>query len=42
MIKASIESHDCINFGRLCEEKYFKDALENRDKSKPLISLSTG
>ena len=39
---ASRESHDCVNPVRSCEEIYFKEALEKRDKSKELIKVSIG
>ena len=41
-VKASRESHDCVNPVRSCEEIYFKEALEKRDKSKELIKVSIG
>lgn len=41
-VRASRESHDCINPVRSCEEIYFKEALEERDKSKDLIKVSIG
>ena len=41
-IRASRESHDCVNPVRSCEEIYFKEALEKRDKSKELIKVSIG
>ena len=41
-VTASRESHDCINPVRSCEEIYFKEALEKRDKSKELIKVSIG
>ena len=41
-VKASRESRDCVNPVRSCEEIYFKEALENRDKSKELIKVSIG
>ena len=41
-VRASRESHDCINPVRSCEEIYFKEALEKRDKSKELIKVSIG
>ena len=41
-VKASRESHDCINPVRSCEEKYFRDAMEKRDMTKSLIKLSIG
>ena len=41
-VKASRESHDCINPVRSCEEIYFKEALEKRDKTKDLIKVSIG
>lgn len=42
VVKASRESHDCVNPVRSCEENYFKEALEKRDKTKSLIKLSIG
>ena len=42
MVRASRESHDCVNPVRSCEEIYFKEALEKRDKSKELIKVSIG
>lgn len=42
VVKATTESHKCVNPVRSCEEKYFKDAMEMRDKSKSLIKLSIG
>ena len=42
VIRASRESHDCVNTVRSTEEKYFKQAIEDRDKSKSLIKLSIG
>ena len=39
---ASRESHECVNPVRSCEEIYFKEALEKRDKSKELIKVSIG
>ena len=41
-VRASHESHDCVNPVRSCEEIYFKEALEKRDKSKELIKVSIG
>ena len=41
-VRASRESHDCVNPVRSCEEIYFKEALEKRDKSKELIKVSIG
>ena len=41
-VSASRESHDCVNPVRSCEELYFTDVLERRDKSKDLIKLSIG
>jgi hypothetical protein len=41
-VRASRESKDCINPVRSCEEIYFKEALEKRDKSKELIKVSIG
>ena len=41
-VRASCESHDCVNPVRSCEEIYFKEALEKRDKSKELIKVSIG
>lgn len=41
-MKGSRESHDCVNPVRSCEEKYFRDAMESRDKTKELIKLSIG
>ena len=41
-VKASRESIECINPVRSCEEIYFKEALEERDKSKELIKVSIG
>ena len=41
-VRASRESQDCINPVRSCEEIYFKEALEERDKSKELIKVSIG
>lgn len=41
-VRASRESHDCVNPVRSCEEIYFKEALEERDKSKELIKVSIG
>ena len=41
-VKGSRESHDCVNPVRSCEEIYFKEALEKRDKSKELIKVSIG
>ena len=42
VVRASKESHDCVNPVRSCEEKYFKQAMESRDVSKSLIKLSIG
>ena len=42
VVHASRESHDCVNPVRSCEEIYFADVLEQRDKSKELIRLSIG
>lgn len=42
VVKASRQSHDCINPVRSCEEKYFKEPMERRNKSKKLIKLSIG
>ena len=41
-VRASRESRDCVNSLRHCEEIYFKEALEKRDKSKELIKVSLG
>ena len=41
-VRGSRESHDCVNPVRSCEEIYFKEALEKRDKSKELIKVSIG
>jgi hypothetical protein len=41
-VRASRESKDCINPVRSCEEIYFREALEKRDKSKELIKVSIG
>ena len=41
-VRASRESRDCVNPVRSCEEIYFKEALEKRDKSKELIKVSIG
>ena len=41
-VSASRESHACVNPVRSCEELYFTDVLERRDKSKELIKLSIG
>jgi predicted Co/Zn/Cd cation transporter (cation efflux family) len=41
-VKSSKQAHRCVNPVRSCEEKYFKEALEDRDKSKKLIKLSVG
>ena len=41
-VRATRESHDCVNPVRSCEEIYFKEALEKRDKSKELIKVSIG
>lgn len=42
VVKASRESHDCINPVRSCEEKYFAESMALRDKTKSLIKLSIG
>ena len=42
VVPASRESHTCVNPVRSCEELYFTDVLEKRDKSKELIKLSIG
>lgn len=42
VVKGSRESHDCVNPVRSCEEKYFRDAMDSRDKTKELIKLSIG
>ena len=42
VVPASQESHACVNPVRSCEELYFTDVLEKRDKSKELIKLSIG
>ena len=42
VVKGSRESHDCVNPVRSCEEKYFRDAMKKRDKTKELIKLSIG
>ena len=42
IVSASDESHACVNPVRSCEELYFTDVLEKRDKSKELIKLSIG
>ena len=42
VVSASEESHACVNPVRSCEELYFTDVLEKRDKSKELIKLSIG
>ena len=42
VVLASQESHACVNPVRSCEELYFTDVLEKRDKSKELIKLSIG
>lgn len=42
VVKASRQSHVCINPVRSCEEKYFVEPMKKRDKSKELIKLSIG
>ncbi len=42
IVKASRESHNCVNPVRSCEEKYFRDAMEKRDRTKSFIKLSIG
>lgn len=42
VVRSSRQSQDCINPVRSCEEKYFREPMERRDKSKELIKLSIG
>lgn len=42
VVRGSRESHDCINKIRSCEEIYFVDALQQRNKDLELIKLSIG
>ena len=42
VVRSSTQAHACVNPVRSCEEKYFKEAMERRDKSKKLIKLSIG
>ena len=42
VVRASRESHDCVNPVRSCEEVYFVDAMAKRDVNKSLIKLSIG
>ena len=41
-IKSSDEGHGAINHVRLCEEKYFAEALERKNPDLELIKLSIG
>ena len=41
-VRGSRQSHDCVNPVRSCVENYFKETLEQRNKSKELINLSLG
>ena len=41
-VEGSRESHDCVNPVRSCEELYFTEAKELRDKNMELIQLSIG
>ena len=43
LVRASKESHDCINPVRSCEELYYADVLElSKKNGKELIRLSIG
>lgn len=43
VVRASRESHDCINPVRSCEELYYADVLElSKKNGKDLIKLSIG
>ena len=41
-VRASRESHHCINPVRMCEEEVFTEALKQRNPDKKLIKLSIG
>lgn len=42
VVRGSRQSQDCVNPVRSCEEKYFSEPMERRDKTKELIKLSIG
>ena len=42
VVKSSRQARDCVNPVRSCEEKYFKEPMEKRNKDKELIKLSIG
>ena len=42
VVKSSRQARDCVNPVRSCEEKYFKEPMERRNKDKELIKLSIG
>ena len=42
VVRASRESHHCVNLIRTCDEEVFKEALKQRNPGKELIKLSIG